>query len=168
MVYCIEPKGEFRKILMYTLESCGYTSEAIPSGKELLEVLKQHRPELILLDYDLPGEKGLDILDILRDSFEYVQIPVIMVSDTNDGSRKARCFDHGADDYLFRTMGKVEMMARIRAVLRRAERYQQADRACRINQNREYLYILLLSLQPFEPMVSKLCSTNSHKMYKYS
>ena len=40
MVYCIEPKGEFRKILMYTLESCGYTSEAIPSGKELLEVLK--------------------------------------------------------------------------------------------------------------------------------
>ena len=81
MVYCIEPKGEFRKILMYTLESCGYTSEAIPSGKELLEVLKQHRPELILLDYDLPGEKGLDILDILRDSFEYVQIPVIMVSE---------------------------------------------------------------------------------------
>ena len=57
MVYCIEPKGEFRKILMYTLESCGYTSEAIPSGKELLEVLKRHRPELILLDYDLPGEK---------------------------------------------------------------------------------------------------------------
>ena len=98
----------------------------------MLEVLKQHRPELILLDYDLPGEKGLDILDILRDSFEYVQIPVIMVSDTNDGSRKARCFDHGADDYLSRTMGKVEMMARIRAVLRRAERYQQADRAAQM------------------------------------
>ena len=132
MVYCIEPKGEFRKILMYTLESCGYTSEAIPSGKELLEVLKQHRPELILLDYDLPGEKGLDILDILRDSFEYVQIPVIMVSDTNDGSRKVRCFDHGADDYLSETMGKVEMIARIRAVLRRAERYQQADRAAQM------------------------------------
>ena len=62
---------------MYTLESCGYTSEAIPSGKELLEALKHRRPELILLDYDLPGEKGLDILDELRDSFEYVQIPVI-------------------------------------------------------------------------------------------
>ena len=74
MVYCIEPKGEFRKILMYTLESCGYTSEAIPSGKELLEVLKQHRPELILLDYDLPGEKGLDILDILRDSWYQIQM----------------------------------------------------------------------------------------------
>ena len=132
MVYCIEPKGEFRKILMYKLESCGYTSEALPSAKGLLGVLKQHRPELILLDYDLPGEKGLDILDILRDSFEYVQIPVIMVSDTNDGSRKARCFDHGADDYLSRTMGKVEMMARIRAVLRRAERYQQADRAAQM------------------------------------
>ena len=68
MVYCIEPKGEFRKFLMYTLESCGYTSEAIPSGKELLEALKHRRPELILLDYDLPGEKGLDILDELRDS----------------------------------------------------------------------------------------------------
>ena len=125
MVYCIEPKGEFRKFLMYTLESCG-------SGKELLEVLEHRRPELILLDYDLPGEKGLDILDELRDSFEYVQIPVIMVSDINDGSRKVRCFDHGADDYLSGTMGKVEMIARIRAVLRRAERYQQADRAARM------------------------------------
>ena len=132
MVYCIEPKGEFRKILMYTLESCGYTSEAIPSGKELLEVLKQQRPELFLLDYDLPGEKGLDILDVLRDSFEYVQIPVIMVSDTNEGSRKVQCFDHGADDYLSGTMGRVEMLARIRAVLRRAERYKYRDECVRI------------------------------------
>lgn len=127
MIYCIEPKGEFRKILMYILESCGYASEAIPSGKALLGVLKQHRPELILLDYDLPGERGLEILDKLRDSFDYVQIPVIMISDTNEGSRKVQCFNHGADEYLPRTMGKAEMTARIRAVLRRATRYQQAD-----------------------------------------
>ena len=132
MVYCIEPKGEFRKSLMHILESCGYASEAVPSGKELLEVLKQHRPELILLDYDLPGEKGLEILDVLRDSFEYVQIPVIMVSDTNEGFRKAQCCDHGADDYLCGTMGRVEMMARIRAVLRRAERYKYGDECVRI------------------------------------
>ena len=69
---------------------------------------------------------------MLRDSFEYVQIPVIMVSDTNEGFRKAQCLDHGADDYLTGTMGRVAMMARIRAVLRRAESYKYGAEWVRI------------------------------------
>lgn len=57
MVYCIEPKGEFRKSLMHILESCGYASEAIPSGKKLLEVLKQHRPRRRLRGNERAGQE---------------------------------------------------------------------------------------------------------------
>ncbi|MDD3278418.1 MAG: response regulator transcription factor [Lachnospiraceae bacterium] len=119
MIYCVEDERNIRELIVYTLESSGYSARGFESGKELYKNLEQKLPELILLDIMLPGEDGMEILSRLKNSEVTRDIPVIMVTAKGAEYDKVLGLDCGADDYITKPFGMMEFIARVRAVLRR-------------------------------------------------
>jgi two-component system alkaline phosphatase synthesis response regulator PhoP len=119
MIYCVEDDDSIRDIEVYTLRSTGFEAEGFADGKALYEALQHRLPELILLDIMLPGEDGLTIMKRLKSSAATKDIPIIMATAKGTEYDKVRGLDLGADDYLAKPFGMMEMVSRIRAVLRR-------------------------------------------------
>lgn len=120
MIYCVEDDASIRELMVYVLRSSGFEAEGFTCGEELFEALKSNTPQLILLDIMLPGElDGIGILKKLRSSAATAGIPVIMASARGTEYDKVVGLDLGADDYLAKPFGMMEMVSRIRAVLRR-------------------------------------------------
>ena len=119
MIYCVEDERNIRELIVYTLESSGFTARGLESGKELNAAIAEQLPDLILLDIMLPGEDGLEILSRLKASEVTKEIPVIMVTAKGAEYDKVMGLDCGADDYIT-NVGVMEFIARVRAVLRRA------------------------------------------------
>ena len=119
MIYCVEDERNIRELIVYTLESSGFTARGLESGKELNAAIAEQLPDLILLDIMLPGEDGLEILSRLKASEVTKEIPVIMVTAKGAEYDKVMGLDCGADDYITKPFGMMEMVSRIRAVLRR-------------------------------------------------
>ena len=120
MILCVEDDSGIRDLMIYALNSAGFEARGLVSGAELFEVLKEEKPRLILLDIMLPGEDGIRILKRLRADAATADIPVIMATAKGTEYDKVIGLDSGADDYLAKPFGMMEMVSRVRAVLRRA------------------------------------------------
>ncbi|MBQ4093397.1 MAG: response regulator transcription factor, partial [Firmicutes bacterium] len=120
MIYCVEDDDSIRDIEVYTLRSTGFDVCGFPDGTAFFEALEKERPELVLLDVMLPGEDGIAILKRLKDSSATKNIPVIMATAKGMEYDKILGLDLGADDYLVKPFGMMEMVARVKAVLRRS------------------------------------------------
>ena len=119
MIYCVEDENAIRDLMVYTLKASGFDAVGFDSGKGLWLALKEQLPELILLDIMLPGEDGLSILKKLRSSPVTADIPVIIATARDSEYDKVIGLDSGADNYLAKPFGMLEMVSHIKAVLRR-------------------------------------------------
>lgn len=119
MIVCVEDDNSIRDLMIYTLNAAGFEAMGATDGNGLFEILRTGRPQLIMLDIMLPGEDGIAILKRLRAHVETAGIPVIMATAKGTEYDKVIGLDSGADDYLTKPFGMMEMVSRIRAVLRR-------------------------------------------------
>lgn len=120
MIFCVEDDQSIRDLMIYTLNSSGFEAKGFTDGKEFFDALQEEKPELITLDIMLPGEDGVTILKRLKENPVTADIPVIMASAKGAEYDKVIGLDLGADDYLAKPFGMIEMVSRVKAVLRRA------------------------------------------------
>ena len=120
MIYCVEDEAGIRNMMVYTLEAAGLEAKGIEDGAALYDALKEQIPTLIILDIMLPDEDGISILKKLRVQSSTQRVPVIMATAKGSEYDKVIGLDSGADDYLVKPFGMMEMVSRVRAVLRRA------------------------------------------------
>lgn len=120
MIYCVEDDNGIRELMLYTLTASGFEAKGFPKAEEFWQDLKTVRPELVLLDIMLPDEDGISVLKKLRSNSATSDIPVIMASAKGTEYDKVIGLDLGADDYLAKPFGMMEMVSRVRAVLRRS------------------------------------------------
>ena len=121
MIFCVEDDTGIRELVVYTLQNTGLEARGFADGAALFEALRMEKPQLILLDIMLPGEDGISILRQLRAAPETAKLPVILVTAKNTEYDKVIGLDSGADDYIAKPFGMMELVARIRAVLRRTQ-----------------------------------------------
>ena len=119
MIWCVDDDSTIREIEVYTLEQTGFEARGFGDGISMLEALKSEKPELIILDIMMPEMDGLEVLTKLRSKDEYKNIPVIMATAKGTEMDKIGGLNSGADDYLVKPFGVMEMVARVKAVLRR-------------------------------------------------
>ncbi|MDO4178480.1 MAG: response regulator transcription factor [Phascolarctobacterium sp.] len=122
MIWCVEDDANIRDIEVYTLNSTGFQASGFASGTEFFEALKSATPELVILDIMLPGEDGVAILNRLKTNPETSDIPVIMATAKGSEYDKIQSLDLGADDYMVKPFGMMEMVSRVKAVLRRVQK----------------------------------------------
>ena len=122
MIYCVEDDSNIRDLVVYTLESTGMKACGFEDGKAFIEALAFDTPELVLLDIMLPGEDGLTILKKLKSAAKTKDIPVIMLTAKGSEYDKVIGLDSGADDYIAKPFGMMELVSRIKAVLRRTQK----------------------------------------------
>ncbi|MCR5034986.1 MAG: response regulator transcription factor [Clostridia bacterium] len=120
MIFCVEDDRGIRELVVYTLQTAGYEAVGISDGEELFRRLQTETPELILLDIMLPGEDGITLLKRLRSEAGTGEIPVIMATAKGTEYDKVIGLDLGADDYIVKPFGMMEMVSRVKAVLRRS------------------------------------------------
>ena len=128
MIYCVEDDDSIRELMLYALRASGFEAEGFANGSGLFEALERDVPELILLDIMLPGMDGMEILRRLRGTSATARVPVIMASAKGTEYDKVMGLDQGADDYLAKPFGMMEMVSRIRAVLRRTSGAREKPR----------------------------------------
>ena len=119
MIWCVDDDNTIRDIEVYTLTQTGFEAKGFPDGISMLEALKTEKPELIVLDIMMPGMDGVEVLKEIRSNSETRKIPVIMATAKGTEMDKIQGLDTGADDYLVKPFGVMEMVARVKAVLRR-------------------------------------------------
>ena len=119
MIWCVDDDRTIREIEVYTLEQTGFEARGFANGPEMLEALKTEIPDLIILDIMMPEADGLEVLSKLRSESAYKDIPVIMATAKGTEMDKIGGLNAGADDYLVKPFGVMEMVARVKAVLRR-------------------------------------------------
>ena len=127
MIWCVDDDSTIRDIEVYTLEQTGFQARGFADGASLFEALKKETPELIVLDIMLPGMDGVEILKKLRADPKYQEIPVIMATAKGTEMDKISGLNSGADAYLVKPFGVMEMVARVNAVLRRAAKAPPAS-----------------------------------------
>lgn len=120
MIFCVEDDSNIRELVVYTLETTGFPAQGFGDGTSFMKALAFETPELILLDIMLPGEDGLSLLKKLKSSSKTKNIPVIMVTAKGSEYDKVVGLDGGADDYVTKPFGMMELISRIKAVLRRS------------------------------------------------
>lgn len=121
MIFCVEDDKSIRDLMIYTLNTAGFEAAGFDNGVSLWTALKRQQPELIMLDIMLPGEDGISILKELRSNSLTADIPVIMATAKGTEYDKITGLDLGADDYLAKPFGMMEMVSRVKAVLRRTK-----------------------------------------------
>lgn len=126
MIFCVEDDAGIRELALYALRASGFEAEGFPDGNALMAALNHTQPQLIMLDIMLPDTDGIEILKQLRADPATSRIPVIMASAKGTEFDKVRGLDLGADDYLCKPFGMMEMVSRIRAVLRRTNPQENA------------------------------------------
>lgn len=126
MIYIVEDDAGIRDMMTYTLRSTGFDAEGFPDSIPFWDALCSETPELVILDIMLPGEDGISILKRLRRGAATHAIPVIMATAKGTEYDKITGLDLGADDYLAKPFGMMEMVARVRAVLRRTAPHDTA------------------------------------------
>lgn len=130
MIYMVEDDAAIRELVVYTLQNTGFSAVGMDSAQELEQALSSALPELILLDIMLPGEDGISILRRLRRRAATRKIPVILLTAKGTEYDKVVGLDSGADDYLAKPFGMMELISRIKAVLRRAQSPAAEEELC--------------------------------------
>lgn len=119
MIFCVEDDTSSRELMIYTLNSAGFDAKGFPESTEFWKAMEAEKPDLIMLDIMLPGEDGIEILKKLRSKTSTKDIPVVMATAKGTEYDKVLGLDSGADDYLVKPFGMMEMVSHIKAVLRR-------------------------------------------------
>ena len=127
MIYLVEDDNSIRELVIYTLQSTGFSAKGFSCAREFWEAMKEEQPSMALLDIMLPDEDGLTILRKLRDSAQTARLPVIMLTAKGTEYDKVVGLDSGADDYIPKPFGMMELVSRVRALLRRTEPEQRND-----------------------------------------
>lgn len=127
MIYCIEDDNGIRDLIVYTLNASGFEAMGFANSKDFWNAVKDKIPDLILLDIMLPNEDGISILKRIRSDSKLCDIPVIMETAKETEYDKVVALDLGADDYLTKPFGMMEMVSRVRAVLRRTSKKNDSD-----------------------------------------
>ncbi len=137
MIFCVEDDGNIRELMVYMLHAAGFEAAGFESGESFWKAVDAQRPELVILDIMLPGEDGLTLLKKLRTRSDTAAVPVILATAKGTEYDKVVGLDMGADDYLVKPFGMMEMISRVRAVLRRTEpqRTQKTLRAGKLTLN---------------------------------
>ena len=121
MIWYVEDDDSIRDIGIYALNSAGFETRGFEDGITFWNALKKEKPSLIILDVMLPGMDGLELLTKIKESAEYKKIPVIMATAKGQEYDRIRGLDAGADDYIVKPFSIMEMVSRVKAVLRRCE-----------------------------------------------
>ena len=121
MIYLVEDDSSIREIVIYALTAQGFQARGFGRPEQFWEAMEQERPALVILDIMLPGEDGLHILSRLRGSAVTKRLPVIMLTAKSTEYDKVVGLDAGADDYIAKPFGMMELLSRVKALLRRAE-----------------------------------------------
>lgn len=119
MIYLVEDDANIRELVVYTLNSTGYESRGFGTPSEFWKAMDEQLPQLVLLDIMLPEESGLSILEKIRKDRKTKKLPVIMLTAKGSEIDKVRGFELGADDYIPKPFGMMELVARVKALLRR-------------------------------------------------
>lgn len=119
MIFCVEDDAAIRDLMIYTLNASGFAAEGFSDGAAMMAALAEHKPELLLLDIMLPGEDGITLLKRLRARPDTAELPIIMATAKGTEYDKVIGLDLGADDYLTKPFGMMEMVSRVKALLRR-------------------------------------------------
>ena len=119
MIWCVEDDASIRNIELYTLRSTGFEARGFEDGGAFLAALETERPELVILDVMLPGMDGVELLRRMKAAALFADIPIIMATAKGAEYDKIQSLDLGADDYLVKPFGMMEMVSRVKAVLRR-------------------------------------------------
>lgn len=126
-IYLVEDDNSIRDLVEYTLNNSGFQAVGFPSGNEFWKAVEAELPSLVLLDIMLPGEDGLTILRKLREKQNTKDLPVIMLTAKSTEYDKVIGLDSGADDYIPKPFGMMELISRIKAVLRRSIKKDTAE-----------------------------------------
>ena len=121
MIWCVEDDASIRDIEVYALTSTGFEARGFADGDSFWDALQCELPELIVLDVMLPGKDGVTLLKMMKASEAFRDIPVIMATARGSEYDKIQSLDLGADDYLVKPFGIMEMVSRVKAVLRRCK-----------------------------------------------
>ena len=124
-IYVVEDDANIREIEMFALKNSGYKAEGFACASDFWKQLKKKKPSLILLDLMLPDEDGIAMLGRLRANPETQALPIILVTAKTAEIDKVRGLDAGADDYMAKPFGVMELISRVKALLRRAEPKKQ-------------------------------------------
>ena len=125
MIWCVEDDASIRDIEVYALVSTGLEAKGFEDGLSFWEALQKEQPELVILDVMLPGKDGVELLQSMKASPDFQDIPVIMATAKGTEFDKIQSLDLGADDYLVKPFGMMEMVSRVKAVLRRCQPKQK-------------------------------------------
>lgn len=120
MIYCVEDDLNIRELVVYTLQSTGFTAKGFADGEAFFIELQKKVPDLVILDLMLPGMDGTSILKHLRSTPQTADLPVIMATAKGSEYDKVSGLDAGADDYISKPFGMMELVSRVKAVLRRS------------------------------------------------
>ena len=124
MIWYVEDDASIRDIGMYALNSAGFETKGFEDGLSFWEALRKEKPELIVLDVMLPGMDGIELLSKMKESAQLNDIPVIMATAKGQEYDRIRGLDLGADDYIVKPFSMMEMVSRVKAVLRRSQPQQ--------------------------------------------
>jgi two-component system alkaline phosphatase synthesis response regulator PhoP len=132
VIYLVEDEPAVRELILYALNGAGFDAAGFGDGKGFWQALRdrgdnEKEPALVILDIMLPGEDGIAILKRLRSMKRFCSIPVIMLTAKDSEYDKVRGLDSGADDYLVKPVGMMELVARTKALLRRAAQGKDGD-----------------------------------------
>ncbi len=128
MIYYVEDDANIRELVVYTLNQTGLAAKGFPDAAAFFAASAEEKPTLILLDIMLPGEDGLSILRKVRASAGTTSIPVMMITAKSTEFDKVSGLDLGADDYIAKPFGMAELVARVKALLRRSGMKTSAER----------------------------------------
>lgn len=123
MIWCVEDDASIRDIELYALNSAGFETKGFEDGTSFWEALKKEKPDLVILDIMLPGMDGIELLQKMRESVDK-NIPVILATAKGQEYDRIRGLDLGADDYIVKPFSMMEMVSRVKAVLRRSQQNQ--------------------------------------------
>lgn len=126
MVWCVEDDSSIRDIEVYALTSTGFEAKGFEDGDSFWNALQSEKPDLVVLDVMLPGKDGVTLLKLMKGSENFQHIPVIMATAKGTEYDKIQSLDLGADDYLVKPFGIMEMVSRVKAVLRRCKPVQES------------------------------------------
>lgn len=144
-IYCVEDDSNIRELIEYTLSSAGFEVTSCESGTVFFEKLKENHPDAILLDIMLPDTDGMEILKKLRMNKDYDGTGIIMLTAKSERMDKIRGLDTGADDYITKPFDVLELISRVKAVLRRSSPHNIPSelvwKDIRLDHNKRIVYV---------------------------
>ncbi|MBR7132723.1 MAG: response regulator transcription factor [Clostridia bacterium] len=145
MIYILEDDDSIRKLVIYALRQTGFEAEGFEAPSQLYKAIGQKMPQLLLLDIMLPEEDGISVLSKLRNKSETRELPIIMLTAKSTEYDKVMGLDSGADDYIAKPFGTMELISRIKALLRRTAKNETIYRVGNLSVDEQKHIVLVES-----------------------